>query len=229
MADFVTLSCPSCGGKLQVTPDLDRFACAHCGNEHVVRRGGGVVSLAPIVEGIDKVRAGVDKTASELAIQRLKEEIPVLRHRREEEIVVLQNRRTKQLAALRAQRPSQPKEPEGNSIIAPIGLIVCLVGLYELLLAFKTADSLMGLVGFALLVAPMWAFWSSSKNDKRKAAEYTANLEAFQRQCTELDSTITAKIGEIDAEIAAKTTELDAELAAKTTELDEHTRTVRVR
>jgi len=75
---FITLSCPSCGGKLQITNDMDRFACSHCGNEHIVRRSGGTVSLAPVVEGLRKVQSGVDKTASELAIVRLKHEIEEL-------------------------------------------------------------------------------------------------------------------------------------------------------
>lgn len=71
LADFVTLTCPTCGGKLQITPDLDHFACGHCGNEHVVRRAGGVVSLRP-VEGL------LEKTASELAIRRLQGEVDSL-------------------------------------------------------------------------------------------------------------------------------------------------------
>lgn len=75
MSDFITLSCPSCGGKLQITPDLDRFACTHCGTEHIVRRGTGVISLAPVVEGLRQVQTGVDKTAAELAIVRLTQEI----------------------------------------------------------------------------------------------------------------------------------------------------------
>lgn len=75
MPDFVTLSCPSCSGKLEITNDVDRFACAHCGNEHVVRRSGGIVSLTRAIEGLKQVQAGVDKTASELAIQRLEREI----------------------------------------------------------------------------------------------------------------------------------------------------------
>ena len=78
MADFVTLSCPSCGGKLTITNDIERFACAHCGNEHVVNRSGYVVSLAPVVDELKKVQAGVDKTASELAIKRLTQEIEEL-------------------------------------------------------------------------------------------------------------------------------------------------------
>ncbi len=75
MPDFFTLTCPTCGGKLRVTKDTDRFACEHCGNEHVVKRSGGVVSLTPVMEKLEQVKASVDKTVSELAIQRLTKEI----------------------------------------------------------------------------------------------------------------------------------------------------------
>jgi DNA-directed RNA polymerase subunit RPC12/RpoP len=75
MADFITLSCPSCGAKLEVTPDIDRFACAHCGQEHIVKRSGGIVSLSPVVDAIKRVQTGVDKTAAELGIVRLQKEI----------------------------------------------------------------------------------------------------------------------------------------------------------
>ena len=37
--DIIALSCPSCGGKLQITSDIDRFACMHCGTESLVKRG----------------------------------------------------------------------------------------------------------------------------------------------------------------------------------------------
>jgi len=36
MADFVSSTCPSCNGKLQIGKDLDRFACGYCGTEFVV-------------------------------------------------------------------------------------------------------------------------------------------------------------------------------------------------
>lgn len=74
MPEFVSLTCPSCGGKLQIGNDVDRFACSYCGSEHVVKRSGGIVSLAPVIEEIRSVKKGVDKTASELAIKRLQEE-----------------------------------------------------------------------------------------------------------------------------------------------------------
>lgn len=78
MPGFVTLSCPTCGGKLEITQDIERFACGYCGNEHVIRRGGGIISLIPIADDIKGIKAGVDKTAAELAIPRIKKEIEEL-------------------------------------------------------------------------------------------------------------------------------------------------------
>ena len=82
MSDITNLTCPSVSHSLLTTPDLDRFACGHCGNEHIVKRGGGIVSLTPVVEGLKEVRSGVDKTASELAIERLQKEIYSLTYQR---------------------------------------------------------------------------------------------------------------------------------------------------
>lgn len=71
MSDFITLSCPSCGGRLEITKDMDRFVCAHCGNEQIVRRAGGTISLAPVMAGLQKIQASTDRVGAELAIQRL--------------------------------------------------------------------------------------------------------------------------------------------------------------
>lgn len=75
MSEFITLSCPSCGGRLQITSSIERFACANCGNEHLVKRHGGVIFLAPVVETLQSIQTGTDRMASELAIARLKDEI----------------------------------------------------------------------------------------------------------------------------------------------------------
>ena len=78
MVEFVRLSCPSCGGKLEVAQGVHTFACGYCGQQHKVIRQGGIITIEPIVEAIGRVQEGVDKTASELAIKRLKEEIAEL-------------------------------------------------------------------------------------------------------------------------------------------------------
>ena len=78
MVDIFSLTCPSCGGKLQLTPDIERFACGYCGSELLVRKSGGIVTLAPVVAELKGVKQGVDRTASELAIVRLQKEIKQL-------------------------------------------------------------------------------------------------------------------------------------------------------
>ena len=75
MTDYITMTCKSCGGKLQITPEIEDFACMYCGTEFRVKREGGIVALSPLVEQMEKVSVSTDKTASELAIVRLKEEI----------------------------------------------------------------------------------------------------------------------------------------------------------
>ncbi len=85
--DFISLACPSCGGTLRVTEDIERFHCKHCGREHLMRRERGQVTLVPIVEqlgriegGVKKLASGADRHASELAIRRLKDDRQRLLH-----------------------------------------------------------------------------------------------------------------------------------------------------
>ena len=75
MADFIEMTCKSCGGKLKITTEIDEFACMYCGTEFRVRRGDGIVSISPLVDEMRKVSVSTDKTASELAIVRVKQEI----------------------------------------------------------------------------------------------------------------------------------------------------------
>lgn len=71
----LALKCPSCGSGLEVSPDMERFACGYCGTEQMVQRRGGTVSLKLITAAISRVQTGTDKTAAELALVRLREEL----------------------------------------------------------------------------------------------------------------------------------------------------------
>lgn len=72
---FVPLSCQNCGGKLEVYEDMTRFACAHCGSEMIAEHRGSTIILKSVQDAIQKVQAGTDKTAAEVAIVRLRQEI----------------------------------------------------------------------------------------------------------------------------------------------------------
>lgn len=71
----IPLKCVNCGAKLEITPEMDRFACGYCGAEQLVERKGGTIALKGIEEAIMRVQAGTDRTASELALNRLSKEL----------------------------------------------------------------------------------------------------------------------------------------------------------
>lgn len=54
---------------------MSRFACGHCGTEVIAERRGGAVMLKSVAEAIRKVQVGTDKTAAELSIVRLTQEL----------------------------------------------------------------------------------------------------------------------------------------------------------
>lgn len=70
MVEFVRLSCPNCGAKLDIYGDDGHLACSFCGSEVAVIRRGSSVSLRLVTEAIQRVQEGTDKTAAELAINR---------------------------------------------------------------------------------------------------------------------------------------------------------------
>ena len=60
---MIKLTCHSCGGKLEITDDIERFTCGHCGNEWIVNRSGGIVSLKAVEEQLIKVQEHTKETA----------------------------------------------------------------------------------------------------------------------------------------------------------------------
>ncbi len=45
MSDFITMTCPKCGGNLSISPNTSTLVCQFCGTEHMVRWQGGSVLL----------------------------------------------------------------------------------------------------------------------------------------------------------------------------------------
>ena len=72
------LKCPNCGSALQVKRGTGSFACAHCASTLAMHTDGGTVSLEPLTAGIQGIQRNTDRTAAELAIKRLNEEIAQL-------------------------------------------------------------------------------------------------------------------------------------------------------
>jgi len=75
MLKIIPMKCASCGSNLEITPEMDTFACGFCGATQVVERSGGTISLRLVTDAIRKVQVGTDKTAAELALKRLAREL----------------------------------------------------------------------------------------------------------------------------------------------------------
>jgi hypothetical protein len=74
MSNLITLTCPSCGGRLEVTNNTERYVCAHCGNAHIVD---------PIRQTV-QLKAQLKALTTEKDIQRVQEEIADLKKQREQ-------------------------------------------------------------------------------------------------------------------------------------------------
>lgn len=68
------MTCRQCGGSLQFTKDAEQIVCQHCGTEYLISFVGGAISIKLLSEGLKKIQVSTDKTASELALARLKRE-----------------------------------------------------------------------------------------------------------------------------------------------------------
>jgi predicted RNA-binding Zn-ribbon protein involved in translation (DUF1610 family) len=75
MPEFIALTCLKCGGKLQIRDDKSEFTCPYCGTLHIYNPDQGMFFMSQIEKSLKNVEKGVDKTASELAIRRLKDDL----------------------------------------------------------------------------------------------------------------------------------------------------------
>jgi len=89
---MIKLTCNCCGGKLEITDDIERFSCGHCGTEWLVNRGGGIVSLKSVEDNLEKISSSSEKTAehskilaNEIRLKKIKEKITELEKNLEEE------------------------------------------------------------------------------------------------------------------------------------------------
>jgi hypothetical protein len=75
MLQIIPFNCASCGSNLEITPDMETFACGYCGTSQIVERRGGTITLRPLTDAVKKIQIGTDRTAAELALKRLSKEL----------------------------------------------------------------------------------------------------------------------------------------------------------
>jgi predicted RNA-binding Zn-ribbon protein involved in translation (DUF1610 family) len=185
MSTLITLSCPSCGGKLDVSPSTPSFACQYCGAEHIVRREAGSILLeafagCPVCHRNDRVRkvSGIASTASELAWRLSPPEKPQMTDRTDLALLGGLSVTIGGLlvligfgwcaCSLLSLFTALPSSSEPEALTSAIVLLVVLAGL-----------PLAG--GIAGLVVGMRIF-SSKRNYEKKGRERVAQAESLRRE-----------------------------------------------
>ncbi len=187
----VTLRCPSCGSYLNVSYDMERLACGHCGTEQVVLRTGGTVSLKPVEEALSKVQVGTDKTAAELSLVRLRGELAELERKwQEEELHFARQRRDKY-------------NPYRVNLTLASAAFVVFVTLFAVgtFTEGKTPGTIF--LGVAALVLVWLARWRIYINVRRTLkwleAEHQAKWQVFYEQTESIKSQIAKQRQIVDA------------------------------
>jgi len=132
---FVKLSCSSCGASLTIANEIDRLACGYCGSEYVARRGGGIVSLVPVAESVRRIEAGVDRTASELAISRLWGEVAYLENQKQQIELHLEKidrvyTSEEDMERAHAEHLKRRKKLRKNRVVAGLAILVGIGGFF---------------------------------------------------------------------------------------------------
>jgi len=78
MADVITVSCPSCGAKLEPTQDIDSCSCVYCGNRYFVTRTGSVAHIEAVISSVGEILGEIGSTASKSATRQVGDKLATL-------------------------------------------------------------------------------------------------------------------------------------------------------
>ena len=120
--------------NLQVTKKTEYIVCIYCNTAHVVRESGGIVSLS-LARALKNVQDGVDRTASELAIRRLREELKSLNDKKttlnpqyEREVQKINAQLAPMKAKIQQHIGKKQGEVEQLRLILRLGVVVIILG-----------------------------------------------------------------------------------------------------
>jgi hypothetical protein len=178
MNDWITLACPACGGNLRITAEMDQFECQYCGREHIVKRVGNRVRLEPLLIRLGRIEGGVDRSAAELALRRLNEEIRSVKAklgRCKNDLAEARDRRHDKLKFLIA------------SMLA--GGLIATVGCALAFGSDRTLQSVgLGVLGFsALFLLPILIGYFQLSSATRKVQALTEKVDDYWEQLQELE------------------------------------------
>jgi predicted RNA-binding Zn-ribbon protein involved in translation (DUF1610 family) len=130
MPDLISLICPSCGGRLQVSPKATSLTCQHCGNEHLVKHEAGGVTLEAYArcpecgrnDKSEKVTAVIGSQSQEISGMEQKNEVIVDGQGKQQVVTHTVPFTRKQISVL-GQRLAPPEEPQFETGLQSQGFI----------------------------------------------------------------------------------------------------------
>lgn len=193
MAEYASIACPSCGGKLKPTDQHGHFVCIYCGTEQQVVRHGNTVTLEPIADTLDK-------TASELALQRLRQQMPELQAEFDRRVQTMGN----QAKALRAERARLSESSFWGVVLLLLASMVMILPFYAIVKALGDEGSAIGLTSIAWIVLLFAIALLNPKKrlNRNRIAQIDVDLEILLDQARQLDKNYAASRSKLEAEIA---------------------------
>lgn len=186
------LKCPGCGAALKVANDLETFACMYCGATVKVEKSGGTVNLR-IAEELVGVRKGTDKTAAELAIRRLQQELAQLK--RQADALSERRQRVTHEHMSRIGQLQDPRTPILIAVVAGVtSAIACLIVL-------GPGESRAVIAALVTGAASYLAYKSVKGPANARIREYEAKLEAAIAEIAPDEELLLAKIATKQAKL----------------------------
>lgn len=178
---LVSLKCPNCSGALEIGPSIDTFACGYCGANVQVERGGNIVALMLLTDAMIGVQRGTDRTAAELAIRRLSEEISILQREKDECIAARRGIESKWVRELTPTAASDSIAPLGAAAIAAFVVITSFLSQFSWINA-----TVMMLLAIVASIASVSAGWRVLR--KRQLNRHAVKREIRDREISPLIS-----------------------------------------
>lgn len=184
---------------------MSTFACGYCGAGVAVQRRGGTISLS-LEDAVARVQVGTDKTAAELALKRLKEELAEAQTDRSDVEDATASSVVERRAGI-----SRRLEAKTNRNFATGVFLVAWIVFAIILKAFKSVEDAATGIGFGLAGLAAFPVWLVLENGK------TTQVDRLLRQIDEVRekgkedlAKVDARIREIKARIAKNRAIVDA-------------------
>jgi hypothetical protein len=204
----VTLQCPGCGAKISISESMSLFACRYCGATVKVQRTESVIALDLVADAVNRVQQGTDRTAAELAIRRLSEQLA----KSEATLVELIEERQRLLDSwnMHIRAFSRPKPGHEPGVAFGVGFSVFMLLL--IVLGSATTTKNMGLfwAGVAVaLAAGITAAWYWGWRDKESRIHLGLRAQDDRDAAVKKQD---AEIGQAKGQVATLKQRLDRNL-----------------